>query len=97
KVPRANQRTMRTKPQRLCRKNRVTRIHEKRRIETCCRDADSQGQAVNAKKYHRDSIIFRGQAAFCSFSRAQSATDEALVDAFVSPVQRPRTRMPRPA
>jgi len=42
----------------------------------------SQGQAVNAKKYHRDSIIFRGQAAFCSFSRAQSATDEALVDAF---------------
>src|SRR5439155_15541997 len=73
---------MRTKPQRLCRKNRVTRIHEKRRIETCCRDADSQGQAVNAKKYHRDSIIFRGQAAFCSFSRAQSATDEALVDAF---------------
>src|SRR5437667_10703203 len=41
-----------------------------------------QGHAVNSKKYNRDSIILRGEAAFGSSSRDQSATEEALVDAF---------------
>jgi len=48
---------MRTKPQRLCRKNRVTRIHEKRRIETCCRDArlsrsGSQRKEISQRQHH---------------------------------------------
>src|SRR5712692_5671697 len=73
---------MRTKPQRLCRKNRVTRIHEKRRIETCCRDARLRRSGSQRKEISQTQrSLVGGQAAFCSFSRVQSATHEALIDA----------------